>query len=280
MNPEKLFCTVLEKQYDSTVMLVENALLFFPNYLRILKSNVRYFEKFVLDTVESELDVIEKKMLSWFDLIKIESLDRNKDRKFDFCEVAYRCLALRQTMFPSNGNDPAWVTSIPLNVRNSFRVGSGSYDTYEKYVCKLSFRKMLSDFIDSLVSELEAMIRDISNKLIANKLDEWIEDYFLALARLGIYDLLDTLDAYAQCGFGICNFIQTSVNYREDVEDRTLSTKTGNGWQFKSNQYINSIYLREEKIKQKIDYLSQKINTFKTDKTNGSNVKTDEIMKG
>jgi len=282
MNPDKLFCTVLEQQYDSTVLLVDNALLFAPNYLRILKSNVRYFEKFVLDVVEAELDALEKKMFSWFDLIKIENMNKLKEQRYDFCQVAYSCLALRQAMFPSNSNDPVWVQSIPLNIRNFLRVGSenSDYNTYEQYVCKLSFRKMLNDYIDSLIFELERMIREISNKLITNQLDEWIEQYFLAIAKLGIYDLLDSLDAFAQCGFGICNFIQTTVNYREDVEEKLYSKKVGNGWQFSANQYINNIYTRERNIKNRIDNLSNTISKFKTDKTSGSKTKPDEVMKG
>ena len=153
MEPEKLFCSILEREYDSTVALIDNALLLFPNSLRILKSNIKYFEKFVLDEIENELDLLEQQILSWFNLNKIDGFNKFGNGKFDFCAIAFGCEALRRIMFPQNGNDPSWVSSIPQSIRDSLRIGVSNpqYQTFEKYVCKLSFRQLLNSFIDTLL---------------------------------------------------------------------------------------------------------------------------------
>lgn len=282
-SPDRFFCRVLERQYDGYVALINTALLLTPQALRLVKSNILFYERFVLDVIDNNLLFWEDKILALFELIDTETLDRLKDTRMAFCRTAYACEAIREALFPSTGeSDPTWVNVIPETVRNQLRITSDSstYEVFEQFVCKLSLRKLLDNFRNLLMDDLEALLDKWLAQLGLNKIDEFIQAYFDALGDTGIFDALAKLDQFAQCFFEACNFVETAGNFKDDTAEKLALEQVGNGWQFRTLNYVTSAKRKEADIRNRISKLRTQAIAFRSNTTAGdSGISEDEVMK-
>ena len=149
-DPQLLFCQIIEQQYNATVATIELASSIPAIGLRRLKGHIKRFESLILSPVEGALATIEYQLLKLLEVLKIDDWD--KLHRFDFCRIAYTCLALRKTLFPENGDDPDYMLWLDEDIRNDLRnIGtSDDYQTFEKYVCKLGLKSMMRGFINEV----------------------------------------------------------------------------------------------------------------------------------
>ena len=280
-SPEKFFCSVAQAEYDGIVALIEQLLLLTPHALRLLKSSINFYKRFTLEVVDKNLQVWEQRFLDWADLSQAGDFDKQREARMQFCRAAYVCTAVREAMFPESGNDPAWVNSIPQAIRDQLRIGSNTstYEVFERFVCKLSLRSILDNFRRYLVEELEKLLDQWLEQLGINKIDQWIADYMNALGETGILEALARLDSFLQCFFEACDFVQTAANYKDDAAEKIQLEQVGDGWQFKTADWITDVSAQEQNLRTRIRDLKSKLVLFEDDKTTGSGTKPDEVMK-
>lgn len=284
-SPESLFCALAQKRYDEISSSIDAAIIAPVYALRIYKNALRRFEILVLNAVDTSLTSIESKIWGMIDLYKMDIFNRFQESSMAFCELAYTCEAVRETLFPTendpsvggdSGDDPDFVKSIPVSIRNSLRnySDSNTYQTFEKYVCKLSIRRILNQYIIDFLDTIETQLNVLLNKLGINKIDEIIQTYFNTIGPFFSY--LALLEKFANCAFSTCNFVQTALNKKEDVTDKLEIEQQGSGWIIKRTDYLNYVYSKELELRQRIIELKELISKNKPFR---DGPKSDEVMK-
>lgn len=282
INPEKVFCSIAQTEYDTIVSLINSILLLTPSSLRLLKSSINFYNQFTLNVIDTQLTLWEKRFLTMFpELSQAGDFDKNSPNRMAFCQAAYYCQAVIETMFPETGDDPSWVQDIPEDIRNILRIGStdSTYEIFEKYVCKLSFRSVLERFRLYMVSQLESLIVGWLEMLGTAKIDEWISDYIANLGATGIFEALYRLDKFMSCYFSTCNFARTAANYKADSTERLQMEQVGDGYRFKSVNWVNDVNTYELNLRARINALQDKLVIYSgSTKATGSGTTSDEIM--
>lgn len=254
-SPEKLFCQYLEVYY-TTIVTTLNGLIYFPvSQLRILKALIANFNAIILKYVELRIDAINIIVSQLLDLVKLDTFDKYRNL---FCQIAYLCEALRETLTPVNGSDPSYIVNlIPETVRNALRNRTSPYGQFEQYICKLSFKGLIQGLIAERLQAILDEIEELLAKLGTDKIDQWIENYIVALAPF--IREMQVLDSFAQCGFETCNFTQTVLNKQEDVGDKLSIQKRKTGWTFKVDSALQGVYAKEAELRQKLIDLRTKL---------------------
>ena len=251
----KLFCAIAEREYNSTVSLIESGLVLPIFALRQLKSQVKLFQQLVLEANDIVLTEIEQIIITLGEVLATKAFSNIEEKRMAFCQAAFACRAVMETLFPPDGasdgsDDPVYAQIIPLDIRNTLRTAGQGYDDFEKYVCKLSLRVILESFTDDYIEWLENKLDEILDALGLNKIDELIEIY---MSKIGdIMELLETLDKFSQCAFEVCNFAATSINKQEDTADKLSVIRQGDGWSFKIEESIQAVYDQEASMRLRI----------------------------
>jgi len=264
-SPDKLFCSVAERQFNAIVSLIEGILFANLFALKAMKSQIKRYEQLVLVANETILKGLEETLLSLLDLRKVPGFSNIEATQRSLCQAAYACRAVRETLFPPGGDpadDPVFVKMIPVSTRNKIRNGdSDAAEEWAKWVCKLSFRDILDQFIEDYLNWLEEQLDAILDALIIGFLDQLIAEYIEAIAP--ILRELAALEVFVNCVFEICNFTATALNKRDDYADKLSVEKQGPGWTFKIDSYIQSVYDYESDIRARTLKLKQDIRNTK-----------------
>lgn len=258
MSQNLLWCSIVEAEYRALTNTLD-LLINVPHLaLRVLKGHIKRFEAVVLAGVEGRLDVLVALLDEMWNLI-MNSTGFDRFDKKNICGLAFSCRALRDHLFPADGNDPTYVQGIPQDVRDTLRdFDSGlGLDQFDKYVCKLSFKSLLNGFVDETLKYIQVQLDELLELLGINKIDEWIDDYITA--SLPFLRALQGLDVFAECAFEGCNFVQTALNKQEDVEERLLLQRQGSGWSVKADDLIASARRKDNELRQRIDELRTRL---------------------
>lgn len=122
----------------------------------------------------------------------------------------------------------------------------------------------MAGFVDSTLNDIQTQLDEYMEQLGVNsKIDEWIQDYLNASAPF--LRAMESLDKFAQCAFDGCNFVQTALNKREDVEERLYVKRVGQGWSVKADKIIRKAQIKENDLRARIDNLRIRIANPKFD---------------
>jgi hypothetical protein len=281
---QEMFCQMTESIYNALVAAIETALALPIQFLRSIESVIRKVELIILSAIESQLEALENQLFLFLDN---EGLNPDtSEQKQSFCAALFACSALKDSLFDptdTTGNsDAIFVKFMPLSVRNEIRGDSGAYGTFEKYVCKLSLRALLDQYIDAALLQIAEVLQELRDQLLdALNIDEYISQYeeFLQTPIPGlnknIFELMDELDKFAQCAFGVCNFIFTSSNQQEEFAAKAYIEKNGGEWVVNLKELTKTMDENGEILLNKIDELLAFADGSK-DKPKG--ISADEVM--
>lgn len=279
---QDMFCAMTEEVYDALIVAINTALLLPAQFLQSIKSVLRKVELIILASIQTALEAIENKLFAFLDINGLSA--DTSEQKDNFCALLFACSALKDNLFDPNDtsgdSDAIFVKMIPLTIRNEIR--SGSYDIFEKYVCKLSLRAVLDNFINYALLNIADILTNLRIELIdALNIDDLIDQYEELLQadipglNKSVYDLLDDLDKFAQCAFGTCNFIFTSSNQQSDFAAKAYIEKNGNDWVINLKELTLEIDMTGEILLNKIDELLA-FATGSEEKPNG--ISSDQVM--
>lgn len=234
---EQLFCDMTEQAYDAIVNAIKTALNVPIAFLESIKSAIRKIEMIILETIAAAVKTIEERLFDYLDSKGIVT-DTSKQAA-NLCALLYACSALRESLIDPNDSsgdsDALFVKFMPVSVRNQIR--GGNYDAWETNICKLSLRRLIDEFLNSMYLLLAEELAALREQLIdALNIDALIDAYEELLRTdipgigKNIFELMDELDKFAQCAFGVCNFINSSANQKEEFSKKAYIQKEGGDW--------------------------------------------------
>lgn len=245
-QPEKLFCKILEYQYNNKITEIESVLLLPLKGIRDVKSNILRVEKIVYSQVKIELKQIESLLIEILLLDRISQLASVEN----FCRIAFSCQKLVETLVDSSYGYLSFLSpSVIATV-------SADYNAFEQYVCVLGLRNIVSLFTTDMLSRLRDQLVDLRDRLEDNlRLDEIEERYLEILEDSGIFAMLNDLRKYLNCGFAICNFAATANNKIADYVEKLSLSDTGSSWDVDLSSLLESYEELNIEIEDKIDSL-------------------------
>lgn len=245
-QPERLFCKILEYQYNNKITEIDSVLLLPLKGIRDVKSNIMRVEKLVYSTAKTELQAIESLLFEVLFLDKINRLAAVDN----FCQIAFSCQKLVETLIDSSNG---YLSFLDPGIRSSV---SASYENFEKYVCVLGLRNIVDLFTTDMLSKLRIRLDSLRDSLEDNlRLDELRDRYLAILERSGIFAMLNDLRKYLNCGFSICNYAETANNKISDYVEKLALQDTGSSWDTDFDSLLDKYNKLNNEIGSKIDEL-------------------------
>jgi hypothetical protein len=271
-DPESLFCSMLQSQYQLIVATLEAAIMFPLQALQLVKSSIQMLQYVVFVAVDIVLTKIENWISEMFDLenVGLENARRN------FCKIAYSCKILTDYLFGA---------SSPLKAMGfsdaELAEMKNNYTKFEEIVCNKSFKGLLDQFKTAILGDVSRLLDEAEDK-IANgflKLDKITAKYNALLEEYHVFDYLDKLNDFAECAFAACNFIATSDNKQSDVADKMKLTNSGGTWIIDPN-FFAKINAQKEEFQVRIDKLREQTASCANKEPNPNDgVNPDDIAK-
>lgn len=243
---EKLFCQILQHTFNTKVDLIEAALFLPLRGIRDIKSNVLRVEALVYSTLKTELLRIENLIIEILFLDQINQLASVQN----FCQVAFNCEMLVRELIDSNNN---YLSFLDTTTRS---LVSANYTLFEKHICILGLRTIVSNFTNKALTDLRARLISLSNELNNQlRLDEMKENYLEILEDSGIIPLLNDLKRFLNCNFAICDWANTANNKLDEYAEKLVIVTSGSSWTEDVDSLLDNYNSLHTEIEDKIDEL-------------------------
>ena len=198
-SPSELFCRILETQLNSAINAVEDALLLSSppplKTLRDVKSNINRVNNLIFPYIESEILRLEKLIIDTLFLDKVNQLEGIDN----FCQVAFSCEILVETLVENSS------TYLPFLDATTISLLSTNYPLFERHICVLGLRNIITTFTDSILDEIETTLNTLNTMLFDNlRIAEFLQRYEDALEDSGVLTAIEQLRKFLNCGFGVC----------------------------------------------------------------------------
>ncbi len=266
-QPEQLFCKILEYQYNNKITQIEAILLLPLKGIRDIKSNILRVENVTYTTIEDSVLAIESLLIEVLLLDKINLLASIDN----FCQIAFACEKLVETLIDSS---TGYLNFLDSTTRSLI---SADYSLFEKYVCVLGLRNIVSSFTNDMMVKLRDRLVALQDQLNNNlRLEELQDRYYRILENSGIFGMLNDLRKYLNCSFNICNFAATANNKIADYVEKLslVESTTSAGWDQNLSSLLTNYDTLNEKLSNKIDDLITIIDNRGFDR----GIPRDEIM--
>lgn len=221
-SPAEIFCKILQNQYNTKIDLIEAALYLPLRGIREVKSNILRVEKLVYVVTKTELTRIENLLIEVLFLDQINQLASVSN----FCAVAFQCSKLVEVLVDSSYGYLSFLDATTLSLV------SADYSLFEKHVCILGLRQIVSNFTTDILAELRARLVVLQDELDDQlRLDEIRERYLEILDDSGIFDLFNELKKFLLCSFEVCDWASTAQNALDSYSDKLAVVNTsGSSW--------------------------------------------------
>jgi len=272
-SPEKMFCTMLEQQYGVVRSLIDAALAAPAFALSSLRSAILRIKNIVYAAIEAALDVLAAQLNT---ILGLDDIDRN-ETKDAFCRVAFECQALRDILFSDTTLDVMffWLSDSEKQAIQD------NFDDFQELICEVGLANLITGWTDSILNTISDELDRLADKLLGILgIQELIDKYLAFLEDSGIYDLLDQLDSFANCGFAICDFIATASNGKEDYEKKLNIQKVNGSWIYVVDDALQSVYDTDAELTSKIDSMRRQISLWRNSQTRDAKKgkRIDEIL--
>lgn len=266
-SSESVFCKILENQYNSKIDLIEAAIFLPLRGIRDVKSNILRVEKMVYNTIKTEILRIENLLIEVLFLDEINQLASMSN----FCSIAFSCQKLVEVLVDSS---LGYLNFLDSTTRS---LVSSDYTLFEKHVCVLGLRTIVSNFTEDVLDELRSRLVELSNELVNQlRLNELKETYLDVLEDSGILNLLNELKKFRNCGFATCDFATTVNNKLDDYASKLVLSETDSSWTENVDSLLDNYNYLSTEIENKIDELISLIDSRNV--TRG--IRKDETMSG
>jgi len=275
MTPSVMFCTILENTYNDIVFILDTLIQAPIMAMGQLKSQFERMFSITYKSIESALDVLEKQLYLLVDMLTTNI----SDYKDEWCQIAYVCKPLTNVLFKYD-YPLYWLSD------EEKEDAKNNYETFNNLVCKNGLSNLIDGYKDMLLVEIEAKLDALKKRLgVSQILDEWIQVYLNSVYDSGIYEYLDKLDEWMDCGFELCTSLETALNKQEDSLDRVSMEKQGNSYVFVVKEWAQQVYDKQDELDTKMRNLDDLIDGLKNDNSQTSWFKSggkspDELAKG
>lgn len=249
IQPAALFCSILQREFDTTVTLTEAVLLAPLRTVRNIKNNIERCDILIYAFIISELDRLENLLIESLGLAGVNQ----NDGVDNWCNVAWTCRALVNLLVNQH---EIYLPGLSQEIIDEL---TSNFDAFERYVCVLGMKGIINQYLENVLADIQTQLEVLSTMLIDNlRLDDFINKYQEILDSSGILERLEDLRLFLECGFGICNFAISSRNKIDDYNAKLLLDDTG---VIDLNSILTKVYTKNEEINTRIDYLTNLIGT-------------------
>ena len=255
---EDMICSMLESSFNTIIALIDVGIILPQKALALLKAIITRIEGVIFVTILAQLDTVEALIL---DLLKIKELRQLSAS--DFCLVLFQCKAALNIIV-----DLGLLTSSQAN----------DFETVENLICKGGIANLITSFVQDQLDKITVIINAIKAQLdefldpIIGSLQVLVDAYQKALDDAGITALLAQLDAFADCIFSICDFVESALNKTNDTQTKLFVDKNG---KFDETVIFKSLRATEQNINDRIAAIELQIASL----PNAGDVNIDDIMK-
>lgn len=250
-SPASIFCKMLEIEYKAKIDAIESVLYLPLRAINDVKSNISRVEHITYLIVKAEVLKFEKIIIDILFLDKINSLEGIDN----FCRVAFACEAL-VSLLTSESNH--YTDFLDPTIKSQI---STDYNLFEKHICKLGLRRLISDFTDAALDEIRSQLVILRTKLEDElRLDE-IKATYIDILNTDIYgtksilELLDDLRTFLNCGFGICDFAASSNNAINNYMRKLTLKDNGSTFENDVDSLLTDYETLNDEMTDKIDEL-------------------------
>jgi hypothetical protein len=228
---EDVACQLIDKQYQLVLKMIDKILATIRWPFELLCSLIQSFKSFLENTFKDIMGEVTDFTNSLIDFA-FGPLNQLKD---DFCVAAYKCKA-----FVDNMTDPKKSPLYLFKICSKSQLESirKNYDGFAKWVCNgPGLGEGLKQLADLINKFLEDVMLFCTKKLDAMTAKIWEAKEKLEelMRKLGLFELLDQLEAFMQCSLGICDFTYSAMNAVEDYKTRYYLVKNGEAWEMNDN---------------------------------------------
>lgn len=266
-RPESIFCQILQVQYNTAIDNIESVVYLPLRVLRDVKSNIGRVERLVYTAVKTEVERIEAQVIEILFLNSVRLIEGSEN----FCRVAFSCTALVDALVEADYGD-----FIPNDIRNQI---SSNYELFEKHVCILGLRNLISSFVDSILASLRSRLIALRSMMEDQlRLNELVALYETALTEniLGNYsiiELIDILRKFLNCAFYTCDWASTASNKIADYTKKLALSDNGTTFSQNISSLLTNYYDLNDEINTKIDEIVLMIDNRRT-----KGIRKDETM--
>lgn len=279
---EATYCKMLDTYYQGIVSTVDLALAFPQMMAKRIIVFIKRLESVILAT-------IEKQLLAIIELIgNLKPFkDFNKNKKIKaFCTALFKCQAAIQML---------------VDIGTISQADADNFSNFERLVCRVGLSDFIKNYLGSLLSSLRTQADEYANVAI-----DWVEEQlikkfinpynsFLAgttpfpgtnryliipltstRTLTGIYEIMDALNAFAECGFAVCDFVTTAANKQDDWKTKLKIDDSGNF----ADKWMTGILEKADNIENYVSQINSTIDGFFTaqvDKIESSEVAKDWV---
>lgn len=278
---EATYCKMLDTYYQGIVSTVELALAFPQMMAKRIIVFIKRLESVILAT-------IEKQLLAIIELIgNLKPFkDFNKNKKIKaFCTALFKCQAAIQML---------------VDIGTISQEDADDFANFERLVCRVGLSDFIKNYLGSLLSSLRTQadeLLDKANTWIEQLMNQFINPYNSFLGGTtpfpgtnryliipltptrtltGIYEIMDALNAFAECGFAVCDFVTTAANKQDDWKTKLKIDDSGNF----ADKWMNGMLEKADNIENYVNEINSKIDGFFTsqvDKIESSEVAKDWV---
>lgn len=278
---EATYCKMLDTYYQGIVSTVELALAFPQMMAKRIIVFIKRLESVILAT-------IEKQLLAIIELIgNLKPFkDFNKNKKIKaFCTALFKCQAAIQML---------------VDIGTISQADADDFANFERLVCRVGLSDFIKNYLGSLLSSLRTQadeLLDKANTWIEQLMNQFINPYNSFLGGTtpfpgtnryliipltptrtltGIYEIMDALNAFAECGFAVCDFVTTAANKQDDWKTKLKIDDSGTF----ASKWMVGILEKADNIENYVAQINSTIDGFFTaqvDKIESSEVAKDWV---
>lgn len=270
---EQLACTQLEQLYMAITQLIDFVVNAFPDLIGTIIKYVKAFENLILLGVAVSLQIIENYINQLINFVK------NLSNSSSICDQLLRCQVIFDYLTYKFHPSQDFGDETPYEWFEKYVCGSGVSDAIDGLVQEIkqwieekiyeimdmikidSFYETLNNMMNDYLTILDGPIRNYF-PLFPYMVPEWMTATGYLNDDSTLRQLLDLLDKFAECAFGLCNLAESAKNKKSDIEDK-LQYDSAIG-RIKPPEVLINIMEKEEAAYAKIEELQAKLDSLST----------------
>lgn len=147
-----------------------------------------------------------------------------------WCKTLFACKAFMSLILTEEirGATMSLIPMVPDSERGAI---ASDYDTFVRYICKLSLNDILRALANSGLGQVISLIEPLVTTMRKTpRIDSLLDEYFAEIFGLGVFELLDTFLEFEKCIFTACDMNEKSRSKLAEIRDKLFIVESSGEW--------------------------------------------------
>lgn len=258
-TPEEGACAALEIYFKWLDAVLAAGLAVPYDLAEVLRNLIRTQTEKVYAEVLEGIYEVEESLKSVCKALDSAFPSSDPSDDMQWCKTLFACKAFTSLLLNEKVRTTA-MSLIPLVPDDERDAIASDYDTFVRYICKLSLKDILRGLamaglgqVISLIEPLVAIMRKTP------RVDSLLDEFFAQINGLGVFELLDMFLEFQQCVFTACDMNDKAKSQLQDVKDKLFIVGSGPGdWSIDwSADWITRAMTKESDVRRRLAVLEQ-----------------------